>query len=273
MSYKLICIDIDGTLLRDDKKLSKRNIDAIKAATNKGVHVAISTGRIFPSANYYADLIGVKSPVIASNGAYIKNSSEDKVIYEKPMNLEKTIRIIEILREYKLRPHFNTPSKILTEDLEFSNKVYSKMNEVLSENNKVDIELVDTWENALKKYEHKVLKGIIVDKDINKIREVKEIVAKEEGIEVVSSYSNNFEVMSKGISKGNAVSILSDMLGIERENVMCIGDSENDLSMIKFAGLGVAMGNAAECIKENADYITDINNEDGVAKAIEKFIL
>jgi hypothetical protein len=90
---------------------------------------------------------------------------------------------------------------------------------------------------------------------------------------VVSSYSNNFEVMSKGISKGNAVSILSDMLGIERENVMCIGDSENDLSMIKFAGLGVAMGNAAECIKENADYITDINNEDGVAKAIEKFIL
>ena len=78
----------------------------------------------------------MKSPVIASNGAYIKNSSEDKVIYEKPMNLEKTIRIIEILREYKLRPHFNTPNKILTEDLEFSNKVYSKMNEVLSENNK-----------------------------------------------------------------------------------------------------------------------------------------
>ena len=79
--------------------------------------------------------------------------------------------------------------------------------------------------------------------------------------------------MSKGISKGNAVSILSDMLGIERENVMCIGDSENDLSMIKFCRIRVAMGNAAECIKENADYITDINNEDGVAKAIEKFIL
>ncbi|BDR79955.1 haloacid dehalogenase [Clostridium tetani] len=273
MSYKLICIDIDGTLLRDDKKLSQRNINAIKAATKKGVHVAISTGRIFPSANYYAELIGVKSPVIASNGAYIKNSSEDKIIYEKTMEYEKTIKIINILKEYKLRPHFNTHNKILTESLEFSKKVYSKMNEVLSKNNKVDIELVDTWENALKIYEREILKAIIVDEDINKIKEVKEIVAREEGIEVVSSHNNNFEVMSKGISKGNAVNILADMLGIKKEKVMCIGDSENDLSMIKFAGLGVAMGNAAECIKEYADYITDTNNEDGVAKAIEKFII
>lgn len=273
MSYKLICIDIDGTLLTDDKKLSKRNIDAIKNANNKGVHVAISTGRIFPSANYYAKLIGVKSPIIASNGAYIKDSNEDKVIYKKNMEFNKTIKIINILREYKLRPHFNTHNKILTEDLEFSKKVYSKMNEVLSENNKVDIELIDTWENALKTYEHEILKGIIVDKDINKVREVKEIVSKEEGIEVVSSYTNNFEVMNKGISKGNAVKILSEILEVKKENVMCIGDSENDLSMIKFAGLGVAMGNATKYIKESADYITDINNEDGVAKAIEKFIL
>lgn len=273
MLYKLMCIDIDGTLLTDDKKLSQRNIDAIKAATNKGVHIAISTGRIFPSANHYANLIGVKAPVIASNGAYIKDSDGNKVIYEKAMDVDKTIKIIEILREYKLRPHFNTSDKILTESLEFSGKVYSKMNEVLSKGNKIDIELVDSWESALKTYENKVLKGIIVDKDTNKIREAREIISKEEGIEVVSSYINNFEVMNKGISKGNAVKILADMLKIENENVVCIGDSENDLSMIKFAGLGVAMGNASDYIKSHADYITDINNEDGVAKVIEKFIL
>lgn len=273
MSYKLICIDIDGTLLTDDKKLSERNINAIKDASNKGVHVAISTGRIFPSANYYANLIGIKSPIIASNGAYIKDTNEDKVIYKKNMEFEKTIKIINILKEYKLRPHFNTHNKILTEDLEFSKEVYSKMNELLSDKNKVDIELVDTWESALKTYENEILKGIIVDEDISKIREVKQIVSKEEGIEVVSSDIKNFEVMSKGISKGNAVKILSEILGIKKENVMCIGDSENDLSMIKFAGLGVAMGNAIKYIKESADYITDINNEDGVAKVIEKFIL
>ena len=79
--------------------------------------------------------------------------------------------------------------------------------------------------------------------------------------------------MNKGVSKGNSVKILADYYGINREQVICIGDSENDLSMIKFAGLGVAMGNGSLAVKEAAQYITDSNNCDGVAKVIEKFVL
>ena len=96
---------------------------------------------------------------------------------------------------------------------------------------------------------------------------------KYEDLEVVSSSPNNFEVMNKGTSKGRAVKVLADILNINREEIMCLGDSENDLSMIEFAGLGVAMGNAEEFLKEKADYITDTNENDGVAKAIEKFVL
>ena len=90
---------------------------------------------------------------------------------------------------------------------------------------------------------------------------------------MVSSRFDNFEVMNKGVSKGNAVKILADYYGINSEQVICIGDSENDLSMIKFAGLGVAMGNGSQVVKEAAQYITDSNNCDGVAKVIEKFVL
>ncbi|MFU0825856.1 MAG: hypothetical protein ACFWTK_12930 [Clostridium sp.] len=79
--------------------------------------------------------------------------------------------------------------------------------------------------------------------------------------------------MKKGISKGNAVKILAEFYGLKREEVICIGDGENDLSMIKYAGLGIAMGNAPDYVKKEADYITETNDEDGVAKAIEKFIL
>ena len=94
-----------------------------------------------------------------------------------------------------------------------------------------------------------------------------------EEFEVVSSRFDNFEAMNKGVSKGNAVTILAEHYGIAREQIICIGDSENDLSMIKYAGLGVAMGNADQEVKAAAHYITDSNNCDGVARVIEKFVL
>ncbi|MDU5414364.1 MAG: HAD-IIB family hydrolase, partial [Clostridium perfringens] len=108
---------------------------------------------------------------------------------------------------------------------------------------------------------------------LNDLFKAKEELKKYEDLEVVSSSPSNFEVMNKGTSKGRAVKVLADILNINREEIMCLGDSENDLSMIEFAGLGVAMGNAEEFLKEKADYITDTNENDGVAKAIEKFVL
>ena len=93
---------------------------------------------------------------------------------------------------------------------------------------------------------------------------------KYEDLEVVSSSPSNFEVMNKGTSKGRAVKVLADILNINREEIMCLGDSENDLSMIELVKI---FGNAEEFLKEKADYITDTNENDGVAKAIEKFVL
>ena len=90
---------------------------------------------------------------------------------------------------------------------------------------------------------------------------------------MVSSWNNNFEIMNKGASKGHAVQVLANYYDIDKESIICIGDSENDLPMIKYAGLGIAMGNAPDYVKNQADYVTDTNSEHGVAKAIEKFIL
>ncbi|MDU3351757.1 MAG: HAD-IIB family hydrolase, partial [Clostridium sp.] len=89
---------------------------------------------------------------------------------------------------------------------------------------------------------------------------------------VVSSGTDNFEVMVGTTSKGNAVAHLADTFNINPEEVMCIGDSENDISMLKFAGVSVAMGNGLQMVKDIADFVTDTNNNDGVAKAIEMFV-
>lgn len=273
LSYKLVCIDMDGTLLSTNNEVSKRNLEAIKQATQKGVQVAVTTGRVFASAYYYADIIGVSTPIIASNGAYIREKLGDRIIYKGLLGLENCQKIMEVINKYDIYPHFNTYNTIYTEKLIYSSKYYSKANESLPEGRKINIVITSNWNSAFMENKDEILKCIIVDKDMEKLDKVKKELKKVEELEVVSSFKNNVEVMKKGISKGKAVEILANYYNIDMKDVICIGDSENDLSMIKAAGLGVAMGNGDKLVKDAADYITDTNDEDGVAKVIEKFIL
>lgn len=273
LDYKLICMDMDGTLLNNEKEISERSINAIKAAQKKGVKAAICTGRLFTSADYYASLIGTKVPVIAANGAYIREKDEDRIIYKSPLSIEKCRRILNIVKDFGLYPHFNTPEAVITEKIIYTSQGYIDANKTLPPDRQIKIEVVDDWEKAFTKYEDDIMKCIIVDEDMEKINEAKKLMAEQEDLFVVSSLKNNFEVMNKGVSKGRAVEILAGFYGVKREEVICIGDNENDLSMIEYAGMGVAMGNGEDFVKKAAEYITDTNNNEGVAKAIEKLVL
>lgn len=273
LSYKLICLDMDGTLLDDEKKVSERNVKAIRDAISKGIKVAICTGRIFTSANYYADIIGSKLPIIATNGAYIREKDEDRIIYKHPIDVEKCKEILDVSKKYGLYPHFNTPDVILTEKIIYSSKAYLEFNKNLPKDKQLNIEIVSDWQKTLKKYEDEVMKCIIANDDLDKIHFVKELLAKDKELEVVSSARNNIEIMSAGVSKGRAVEVLAGFYGIDRQDIICIGDNENDISMLQYAGMGVAMGNGEECAKNAAKYITDTNNNDGVAKVIEEYVL
>ncbi|MGV8984034.1 Cof-type HAD-IIB family hydrolase [Clostridium sp.] len=273
MDYKLICIDMDGTLLNDKKIISEKNLKAIRLASEKGVRIAVCTGRIFTSADFFSELLGVKSPVIASNGAYIREKDKDEVVYKSTLGVEKCKKLLEVFRQFNLYPHFYTSNIVFTEKLIYSSRFYEEVNKTLPKDKQVKIILVEDWNDVFDKYESEIFKGIAVDEDLDKVQCAKNKLKAMDDFEVVSSRFNNFEVMNKGVSKGSAVEILGDYYGIKSEQIICIGDSENDLSMIKFAGLGVAMENGSELVKEAAQYITDSNNCDGVAKVIEKFVL
>lgn len=274
MKYKLVCIDMDGTLLGENHTVSKENKEALKKATELGVHIAITTGRLFTSAKMYSDLIGVKAPIISSNGGYIKEKDKEEIIYESPIPRENLYKIYDVIKKYNFLTYFNTCDTVITEIDLPENHAYKIMNKELPEDMRVKIDVVDSFETALKEYTGKILKAICVDvnktADLQKAR--KELEELDE-FEIVSSWQNNIEVMNKNTSKGNGVKNLAKMLGVKREEIICIGDNENDLSMIKYAGLGVVMGNANDEIKEQADYVTDTNINDGVAKVINKFIL
>ncbi len=273
MSCKLICIDMDGTLLNDKKTINEENLEAIRKAHEEGIKIAICTGRLFTSAKYYGELIGVKAPIISSNGAYIREKDEERVIYKLALGKEKCKQIQDIVKKYNLKVYYNMSDSVIAANEFPKDYNYAKMNEKLTEEFKINlIEAVDIGVTLTEKGDE-ILKCICISEDgLDIDRARKELVELNE-FEVVSSGSDNIEMMHKGVSKGKAVKVLAEFYNIKRDEIMCIGDNENDLSMIEYAGIGIAMGNGSELVKNAARFVTDTNNNSGVAKAIEKFAL
>lgn len=274
---KLICIDMDGTLLNSNHEITEENKITLQKAFAKGIKIAICTGRIFMSARYYSDLIGItNTPVIASNGAYIKKGYTDEAIYENPMPKDLVLEIYNIIKKYNLQVNFNSWDTLFRVDKEPENHTYAIMNKFVSDDKKINFIINENLEEAINNFDGDILKGIVIEKENTETLwkakdELKAIYG--DKLHIVSSGNDNFEVMLGSSSKGNAVSFLANSYNIKPSEVMCIGDSENDLSMINYAGIGVAMGNGLDIVKEAADYITDTNDNSGVAKAIEKFVL
>jgi len=273
MGYKLICTDMDGTLLNDNKEISLENRIAIKDAMDEGAIIVLCTGRLFTFAKYYAQGLGVNTPIIASNGAYIREQQSNNILYKCPLGVENSLCVEEILKKYNINPHFNSSDTIFTGKISFSSENYLKLNERLKKEEQFKVEVVKDWEKTFFEYKEEILKCIAIDLDLDNIRNAKEEISNLGGLVVESSFYNNFEVMNKEVSKGKAVKLIGDYYGIKREEIICIGDNENDLSMIDYAGLGVAMGNSIDTVKAQSDFISSTNNEDGVAQVIRKFVL
>lgn len=273
MDYKLICLDMDGTLLNDEKKISDENIEAIKKANERGVKVTISTGRLHTSAKYYADLLNVKVPVISSNGAYIREKDKGEAVYKNQLGYENCKKVLNVIEEYKFEAYFHCAEEIISSNPVSKDYMYYRLNKDLPQDMKIKFTITSEIEKTLKKKSEEVLKCILFCKNTDVLDEAKRKLSQFDELEITTSGINNIEVNSKGVCKGKAVKMLSEFYNINTEEIICIGDSYNDLSMIKCAGLGIAMGNSSDYIKQEAQYITDDNNNNGVAKAIEKFVL
>lgn len=277
MKYKMICIDMDGTLLNKRKKISLRNKEAIQKAYSMGVEIVITTGRLYNNAAYFSQLLGVDSPVIAGNGAIVMDQRTNDIIYEKEIPINDCNEILNILNKYKAFFQFNTDKTIYCNNLltKVSTEFYMTK-QVYFEHLNIKYKKVKTkedWENIFKEEEGYIAKSIVLSPFKSTILKIREELNKLPNIVSFASGDYSLEINSSGVSKGNAVKALIEKYGIKREELICIGDNENDLSMISFAGLGVAMGNAIPELKDIADYITDTNKNDGVAKVIDKFIL
>lgn len=277
MNYKMVCIDMDGTLLGKGRKISQKNKDVIKEVHEKGIEIVVTTGRIYNNAAYFSHMLGVKSPVIAANGAIVRDKETNSIIYSGYIPTLDCLEIINVLTKNKIT------FQLYTADTIYSSNAICKIGTELFMTKQIGYEMLKIkyvrintmkeWENILSKDDCKITKCIALSFNTKKIDNTKRALRKMNNITICGSGKRSIEINYKDISKGNAVKALGEYYGIRKEEIMCIGDNENDISMIKYAGLGVAMGNAIAGLKQLADYITDTNIEDGVAKALEKFII
>ncbi len=272
---KLICIDVDGTLYNDKKEIPQENIDAIQEASKKGILIAITTGRMYNYGELYGRMLGVPTITIASNGAFVKYLGEE--LNHQKMSMEDLFETQRIIDEQNLFAHYNTWNALICKGELDDGNGYMDANNQLQENQKIDMVVVKNVEELKLEFQKRngdFLKAIILSKgNLKALEIVREKFRNHPTLQAVSSSDVNIEVYPLEVNKAVGIKTLMDKLGLSRDEVMAIGDQENDLPMIKFAGLGIAMGNATEEIKAASDDVTSTNNEAGVAKAIRKYCL
>lgn len=287
--YRLIAIDLDGTLLNSYGEITNKNREAIKYAINKGIEVVLASGRDPQTMKKISLELGIENFLIAGNGACIYDIKQDKNIYESFVEKEKALEIIKICKQNSIFFNIYTNKGIITESLNYNVKVFHNENNYKPNKKRTNIEIVNDIYSYIKNNEFEILKIIICDESriiFNNIIEKLKIIKNVEVLEVehmskkiiktgTEEYKIEYfytEVTNQNANKWDTIQYLAKKLGIEEKEIICIGDNINDLKMVRNAGVGIAMKNSALEKKEIADYVTEDNNSDGVGMAIYKYV-
>lgn len=263
---KLIAIDLDGTLLRTDKSLSEKNIEAIHFAQSKNIKVVLCTGRPYLATHDFAKSIGFDDEdeyLVVFNGSQVRKADTGEIL------VNDTIDTSDFEKWYAETERLALPINPIDGEWVYDPESYPEGNDSTYET-PAPRKTVDY--SGFEKG-HTFNKFVICTTTDHLTTQMPAIDARlMEDYQVVLSHPHQLEIGKKNVNKGNALKQLGEKLNIKPEEMMTIGDQNNDQTMIDMAGYGIAMGNAVENIKESADYITDTNDNDGVAKAIYHFI-
>lgn len=266
--YKLIALDLDGTALTSENKITEETRDAIFYARSKGVKVILATGRIAGEAAEFAFELGADDEMISSGGAAISNASSGVSLTDWAMDYETGAKVVSAVEHLPVTVMIYVGDKLYLNPR--SDEILSKRkrNEGFLTNKIVLTNIADRiLEDKLP-----VNKVFARSNDRSLLDSAAEKISPLPAIRITTSAIDNIEVMPKNADKGTALSILAKSLGITMDEVIAIGDSDNDYDMLKAAGVAVVMGNGDDKTKQLAHYITDDNDHNGVANAIYHFI-
>ena len=273
MSIKMIGLDLDGTALDPKGHFSDRVKEAFAAAMRQGIHIVIATGR--PQSALPKEIWQIEGLeyVMTANGSRIIRTVDDKPIYENYLEPSVVDRLREITEENGLQAEIFVEGTAYIGrpewDAIMAGKSFHRSKAYVS-STRTPVDDIYGWmtENRTR------IEDMVINYDTLEEKEAALALLREvPDITITSASRLNNEIGSATASKANGLRQLMEMLGVKREELMVCGDSPNDIAMIRFAGLGVAMGNALDSVKEAADVVTLSNAEDGVAAAIERYAL
>lgn len=283
MNYRLIALDLDGTLLNSRKVITPRTREALRAARERGIVTVIATGRTPQSARRISAEIG-GGPVISCNGAAILDEAGAAIatwgIPRAPLQ-----RVLSLATGAGLLVECYTPEGMFLDRPLAQAKAYLSWVRPGMGLGRSLMDLARVWRvnrirpvpNLARWAEREQLPTVLKVMAIGgreQLGPLAEQIRRElPGLEVTSSGSDNLEVTAAGISKGSSLAHLGARLKIPRQAIIAVGDSDNDLEMLRYAGLGVAMGNASESVRAAASRVTATCDEDGVAAIIEELCL
>jgi phosphoglycolate phosphatase (TIGR01487 family) len=240
--YKMIALDLDGTLLNEEREISEENMKQIRRAAQQGIIICISTGRGMKSAREHVAALEVNGPFVTANGSEVWSDAQT-LLSRSTLPHEMVARLLDVAKRNDVWYWSYTVDGLLSK-----------------ENFDGIIENVE-W-----------LKLGYYDEDISKLQAALAEIRDWKGLEISNSHPKNVEINPQGITKAVGLQQICELHGLQMSEVIACGDSLNDIEMIKAAGMGVAMGNAQQPVKEIANWITTTNDQDGVAKVIRKFI-
>lgn len=284
--YKLAVIDLDGTMLNQYGVVTEKTKQAIREAQENGIEVIIASGRPIDSIKTIAKEIKSEKYFISGNGAIIYDIANDEIIYENTLKKQKVLEIIKICEENSIYYNIYTENEIIAKSLQCNVLYYHKENANKEESEKTHINIVENVYDYVSSKNEKIIKITICENSqaifnsiIRKLKEIDEIEILEvshmsrkmikQGTEEIPIEYFYTEISAKNVDKWNAIEFLKEKMDIKTEEIIAIGDNFNDKKMIKYAGLGIAMGQSNPEIKQIANRVTASNIEDGVAQALQ----
>ncbi len=289
--YKLIAIDLDGTLLNSYGEITKNSEEIIKKILKTGVKIVLTSGRVNSAIENFAIEVGADKYIISGNGAVIYDMQKKETIYNQYLSKERVLEIINICEENSMYYNVYTERSVITKSLNYNTLYYNSENQKKQEDKRTQIDIVENIPKYINNIQAKnFLKVTVCDKDksifqgiLAKLRRNKQIdildVAHmsrkiiQYGTEELLIEYYYTEITNKNVNKWNALKFLMEKYQIMPDEVMAIGDNVNDIEMIKNAGLGIAMGNSNPVVKEVAKEITLTNDEEGVATVLQKYLI
>ncbi|OIQ26238.1 Cof-type HAD-IIB family hydrolase [uncultured Vibrio sp.] len=266
--YKLIALDMDGTLLNSEKQISEQTKKSIALARSKGVKVVLASGRPIDGMVDKLDELGISGDnefVLYYNGSMVQEIGSQKVIHRNIINGKAAKEVA------KLAQHFGLDTHAFSEEFGLITPKTTQYTQLEATINGLSITEMDF---DLLADDHPIIKAMIVGEPEKLSKAITELSNEiHERYTIVQSAPFFLEFLNLESNKGLGVEAIAKHLGIQSSEIICVGDAENDNHMIKYAGLGVAMSNAMEETKALADYIAPSNDDDGVAAVIDKFIL